>query len=330
MLAKVLKIFLKFSFGLWPLLALVYLVFLLNSKGRDLLESGFWGFASSGFFFTSVVIVLVLGFVNWYLEAGKWKFLLQPYHAVNIHQSLKIVLAGLSLGMLTPRRSGEWLTRSLYIPPAQRWNSVMQSIVGSMSQLMITLIFGLGALIFLFLTAAVQIPQNYSAMLWPSMLSLMAIALLIFVLTRTPLPALVFQKIPQLDMGKIKKAFTGKLFFGALGFSFLRYVVFVAQFVMLLFVFGNQAGVFFTFLGVSIVFLLMSAMPLSFLGDTIVRGPVAVFVFNDFFPHFLPLEITPNHPGAIIAATMLLWFINVLLPALLGVFFGFGLKKNKE
>ena len=56
-----------------------------------------------------LVIVLVLMFLNWYIEMKKWKILIEKIHPVSWKLALQSVLCGVAAGVFTPYRLGSFL-----------------------------------------------------------------------------------------------------------------------------------------------------------------------------------------------------------------------------
>ena len=48
-------------------------------------------------------------FIQWFVEAQKWRFLLCKVQYLKFGQSIKAIFSGLSVSFLTPNRTGEFL-----------------------------------------------------------------------------------------------------------------------------------------------------------------------------------------------------------------------------
>lgn len=273
--------------------------------------------------------IVFLGVLNWIVEAYKWKYLLEPHYSLSVAGSTKIVLAGLSLGLLTPKRAGEWFSRAAFVPAQIRWQAILQTFIGSISQLLVTIIFGSCSLILVFFIYSTQNEVLITAYIQYLIPVLLFVGFIIMLVFRSRFLNYIEKKIPGLKSGEIRKSFIGKPFKGALLLSSIRYLIFSLQFVLTLVLFGCSLSVFLILLGVCIVYLFLTLMPLSFIGDTVVRGPVAVFVFTDFFPLLIPHSTASSQSAGVLSATMLIWFINILLPALIGIVASFTLKSQK-
>src|SRR5215211_4547039 len=97
----------------------------------------------------NLVLVLVMMGVNWALEAWKWKLSVASIYPVSLLQSVKAVLSGVSFSVTTPNRVGEYLGRMLYMPEGSRLKSISVTLVGSLSQLLVTFLSGLAGFILL-------------------------------------------------------------------------------------------------------------------------------------------------------------------------------------
>ncbi len=95
-----------------------------------------------------IYLALLLVFVNWGVEARKWQVLMKPVESIGFFNAFKAVLAGLAFSMNTPNRIGEYGGRVLYVHEGHRWKAFSLTIIGSFSQLIVTLAMGLGGLVF--------------------------------------------------------------------------------------------------------------------------------------------------------------------------------------
>ena len=149
-LNKNIKIFLNYVLG--PLLFawLSYSVFKQIKDQPHLEES--WLNVKASFSDARVfnfILVIVLMFVNWSLEALKWKISVQSVQPVTFFRSLKAIFSGVSFSVTTPNRTGEYLGRVLYMDDGNRLRVISLTILGSISQLLVTIFFGLLGLLIL-------------------------------------------------------------------------------------------------------------------------------------------------------------------------------------
>ena len=269
-----------------------------------------------------IVIVLFLMFLNWFLEALKWRYMISKIEKVSIYTSLKAVFAGITVSSFTPNRVGEYGGRVFYLEKADRLKGVIITFIGSMSQLLITILFGSISFIIL------------SELLFESKIFFSAISkfkLLVFLLLFL-LNVFVFyffynvhSFISFFNLNKYINRFKQYIqtftiynsseLTNILLFSFSRYIVFSIQFLILLNVFEIDSSTFHSMLSVMLIFLVVSVIPTIVVAEIGVRGSVAIYVFSLF---------TINSIG-VFSSTLLLWIINLVIPSLIGIYFVFNL-----
>jgi hypothetical protein len=88
-------------------------------------------------------------FLNWSIEALKWKIVVKHIEDISFVTAFKGILAGVSLAINTPNRVGEYFGRMIYLSEGNRLRAITLTVVGSTSQLIITVIFGIIGLFFL-------------------------------------------------------------------------------------------------------------------------------------------------------------------------------------
>tara|TARA_B110000459_G_scaffold203357_1_gene259539 strand:- start:2122 stop:3099 length:978 start_codon:yes stop_codon:yes gene_type:complete len=269
-----------------------------------------------------IVIVLFLMFLNWFLEALKWRYMISKIEKVSIYTSLKAVFAGITVSSFTPNRVGEYGGRVFYLEKADRLKGVIITFIGSMSQLLITILFGSISFIIL------------SELLFESKILFSAISkfkLLVFLLLFL-LNVFIFyffynvhSFISFFNLNKYINRFKQYIqtftiynsseLTNILLFSFSRYIVFSIQFLILLNVFEIDSSTFHSMLSVMLIFLFVSIIPTIVVAEIGVRGSVAIYVFSLF---------TINSIG-VFSSTLLLWIINLVIPSLIGIYFVFNL-----
>ena len=96
-----------------------------------------------------LVLVFLMMFLNWLIEAIKWKFLIAKIEKVSILTSLRAVFSGITVSVFTPNRIGEYGGRVFCLEKADRIQGVLITILGSMAQLLTTIFFGSMGILFL-------------------------------------------------------------------------------------------------------------------------------------------------------------------------------------
>ena len=286
-------------------------------------------FHSVNFRFYSILVGLLM-LVNWLLEAFKWKYMIRKIEKVSIQNAFTAVLSGISVSVFTPNRTGEYFGRVFILQKARRWDAVFITILGSMCQLLVTILMGsMGLLLFFPFVLREFLHDNiflYYAIVFTIIL---ANVLLIFLYFNAALfshwAGLVFSKWVQKHPSFFEafSFYSSRELFIILIFSLFRYVVFSMQFFLLLRAFFVPVDYFHAMILASIIFFIMAAIPTVLLTEIGVRGSVSIFVFGLYFT---TATLNNSIELGILAASSLLWFINLAVPAMAGTFFVFRLK----
>ena len=273
-------------------------------------------------------IVFLLVFVNWGMEAKKWKLLIMPVQKISFFTAYKSVLSGVTLSLNTPNRIGEYGGRILYIKEGSRIKAISLSIAGSISQLIITLFMGCGGLVYLlFFQHKHEGPVMGLSVFWIEILlfiSTVVTAILILFFFRLSWLTRLVEKIPSAQKFvkyiNVLEEFTPKLLLRLLSLSFFRYIVFVIQYILLLQVL--HVDIFWTdgFWIISILFLVLAIVPSFAIADLGIRGKFSTELLGVY---------SANAIG-IIGTTFGIWFINLFIPAILGSIFILGIKFFKD
>ncbi|MCX6233037.1 MAG: lysylphosphatidylglycerol synthase domain-containing protein [Bacteroidetes bacterium] len=273
-----------------------------------------------------MTLMLLMMLVNWSIEAYKWRSLIIKIEKISFAKAFKAILAGLSVSTFSPNRIGDFLGRVFILQKANPWKAIFISILCSMSQLMITLFMGSVSIIIYILAFTHKQDIFSSYILWIFIgLLVFANFLLFSVFFNVSFISKLLYKIISDKWIKIKKYLRVYSYFkftelrNVLLFSLLRYLVFCTQFFLLLRFFGVPLHIFEGFLMISLIYFILSVIPSMTLAEIGIRGSVAVAVFDYYFNTTLNLNVHFNF--GVVAATSVLWLINIALPALIGNIF---------
>ena len=86
--------------------------------------------------------VLILGLINWALEAKKWQTLVNQIEKISFWEAYQGVLLGLSMGFISPFNLGDFAGKLWQLNSQNRSKSVGAVLMGNMIQTYITLFFG--------------------------------------------------------------------------------------------------------------------------------------------------------------------------------------------
>jgi len=89
----------------------------------------------------------------------------------------------------------------------------------------------------------------------------------------------------------------------------LKFLTYITQFYLILLFFGISIPPFTGLSAVALIYLILHFLPLPTVADMGLRGSVALWILKPY---------TTNDP-AIIFTTFLIWIINIMIPALIGL-----------
>lgn len=265
---------------------------------------------SSVYGILSIVCLLML--LNWFLEALKWKFLVRPIQRISVWRAVQSVFCGLTIAVFTPNRIGEYGGRVFFLAPRKRIFGIMAMAVGAVGQMVITNVLGALAIVW-FIGKFVQVNfWLYQALLFMAVLFSLFFIIFFFNiqwLYRLFASIRVLKKYHRFF--KIFSRYKRAELLKVLLFSLARFVVFTAQYCLIIKLLLPGISLFPMTMMIFILFFIQSALPSLDLLDIGVRSMTAAY----FFSYITSQEI------AIMASTACVWFVNLIVPAILGSVF---------
>jgi len=266
-------------------------------------------------FVLSLVVVMML--LNWFLEALKWRYITRVLSPITVYQAIESVFCGLTWAIFTPNRLGEYGGRVMFLPPRKRIHGVFSMAVGSLGQMVITNVLGIVALLWFGYTFLHMQIWMYLAAVCTG--ALVVSLLLIFYFNISWLVS-VLNSIKFLKqyhrffeiMNRYRVAELDRIMLYCLA----RFAVFTFQYYLILHLLVPQMPVLPMVMMVLILFFVQSILPSLDLLDVGVRGATATMFF----------AYITNQQVAVIAAVSSIWFINLIVPAILGSIFVFKMK----
>jgi hypothetical protein len=250
------------------------------------------------------IVLPVFAILNWSLEMKKWQYLVLKLEKHSFKEAAKGVMSGVAVSQLLPYRTGEYLGRLAFVKDENKIEAGILSVAGSFSQLLITLLFGIAAFVYLE-------PIPYPISFLVSFLAL----LLLLVFGYMYLPQ--FKALNQfVFFQKLKHALqllnTKDLIYLLL-MSFLRYISFVLPFSLLVLYFdlGIDSSVFYAMTAVACIYFLQTVSPNFILTDIAIRIGVSTLVFSGSMFEINTLDYVPG---------LVIYVFNVLIPMFIGAF----------
>ncbi len=269
----------------------------------------------------NVVAVILLMIINWSIEAIKWKISVSEIQKISFTKALRAVLSGVSFSVSTPNRVGEYLGRVLYMDDGNRLKTISVTIVGSISQLIVTIFMGLTGLVIL--RPYIQ-DEHVISSIWLSMIIYAGLGVLLFLtLFYFRLSWLIkwVDRLPGMKrfayLVKVLEGFNATLLLRILSLSLFRFIVFIIQYYLLFRLFDVEVSLWQTLWSVSVSFLVMAAIPTFAIAELGLKGKVSL-IFTGLF--------SENKAG-IIFTTAGIWVINLIIPAIIGSLMILSIKK---
>ena len=261
-----------------------------------------------------LIAALTLMPFNWLAETQKWYLFIRRYEPMSRWKALQAVLAGVTVSLFTPNRVGEYGGRILFVRPGNRWKAVITNLVGNFAQFMILLAAGCAG--------AILIMERFwhLELLYVQLFGLMAtiglaLMFLVYYNIRAFIP--VARKFPLLRRIKrfvkdlrVLEHFSRRELSGILKWAGIRYSIYATQYLCLLKFFDIKISLLEGYAGIATIFLLQTCVPLPPVTGLVARGNLAVQLWG---------QAGANELSSL-AATLTLWIINLILPALVGTF----------
>jgi len=272
--------------------------------------------------------VVCMMLVNWGIEARKWQVLVQHVQPFSFLASFKSVLSGCSITMLTPNRIGEYGGRVLYMADGNRIKGVSLAIVGSMSQLLVTLLMGCAGLVYLKLFSQ-QSKDGLPVLpeLWGNVLIYLSVTITVLLslfYLRIGWLVRMMEKVPALQKPvshiRVLDEFDNVQLIRIFSLSLGRYMVFVLQYLLLFKAMQVELGVVVGFWLIAVFYLVMAVAPtIGF-----VELPLRVTACWSLLQFY-----TDNELG-VGAAALGIWLINLVVPAIIGSLLLLSIKIVKD
>lgn len=264
--------------------------------------------------YAALGLVCLLMLVNWFVEAWKWKFICLQFQPISVGKAIESVFCGLAWAVFTPNRIGEYGGRVLFLNPKKRIFGVIGMAIGSVSLMVITNVVGILSLCW-FVHAYLGINGFWSVGVFILTLLYASFFIILYFKLRIVNDLLLkirfLQKYQRFfsillcyDQAKLRKIFL---------FSALRYLVFTSQYCLLMQILIPELPFIEMVMMIFLLFFVQSALPSLDLFDVGVRSITASYFFG-----FLT-----DQNVAIMAIAACIWFVNLIIPAVIGSFFTF-------
>jgi hypothetical protein len=254
--------------------------------------------------FALICCVLLMPF-NWLIEAVKWKYINDhhQYH-ISIGNAFRAVILGASAGLLSPGRWGEPVARAYYGGNDKIVSRTYWNLPGIAAQWSITILGGAAYLFF-------YGPNKLSPLLHVILFVLIGLVTLTLYYFHDQLLVTLFNYKPFQWLLKIKQPI---LFLNLktkqviISLTFVRFMVYLTQYVILIFYFSEQLSVPEIMLKMFFLFFLQSFSIFPGWIDIGIKGNIAIYLFASAFGSMSDL----------LFVILFIWILNLFIPALIG------------
>ena len=256
-------------------------------------KKSFWG----------ILFILSFSFFNRFFEILKWQNLVQVIEKISLSKATEQVLSALTASIFTPNGIGEYGAKALYFEKKEAKKIVFLNLICNGIQMILTIIFGAVGLLILGYGKWVLVISGIAFFLIVASFLFKKITIKGYSLNR------LFEKINE-----IPKPIHQKNIFLAV----CRYLIFSHQYYFLFLAFDVDLPYWSLMASISSVYFLASSLPTFQFLDFAVKGSVAVYFFGNL----------GVNEWIVVFISTLIWFLNVVLPVLIGSFYVFKFKSK--
>ncbi len=252
-----------------------------------------------------IAFLLFLTFWNRYFEILKWQNLAQEVQVISKIEATKQVLAALTLGVFTPVGVGEYVGKALYFEKKDAKKIVFLNLICNGIQVLITGLFGLIGMLLL------------GYYYWSILLILSCIVvIMISIFTKR----IIIQGHSIENFISRINAIPKKIHHKNILLGLCRYLVFSHQYYFLFVAFDVNLPYLILMASITTVYLLASIIPSFQFLDFALKGSLAVYFFG----------ILEVNEWVTVFVTTLMWFLNIVLPVIIGSYYVLIFKINSS
>ena len=254
-----------------------------------------------------IAFILLLSVLNRFFEILKWQNLVEFIHKISLGEATKQVLGALTAGLFTPNGVGEYAGKALFFDKGNTKKVIFLNLICNGIQMILTVIFGIFGL--LYFNAQYNVITTKTVAILFGFLILLFIVL--FSVKKITIKGYSIEKLIH-KINEIPKPIHQKNIF----LGICRYLVFSHQYYFLFLAFDVDLPYSTLIATISSVYFLASSLPTFQFLDFAVKGSVAVYFFG----------ILGVNEWIVIFISTLMWFLNVVLPVIIGTYYVLNFK----
>lgn len=251
--------------------------------------------------------LLMLTFLNRFLEILKWRTLASTLRPLSLKQAAAQVLAAVTAALFTPNGIGEYAAKALYFEKKQAKQIVFLNLVCNGVQLLLAVFGGIAGLVY-FNSNYRAVPQG---LLLIGLGLVASVILMIIALRKVAIKGYslhrVIAKVNSLPQPTHQKN---------LLFALLRYAVLMHQYYLLFLLFNVSTPYPLLMAAIAATYFVGSSLPSFQFLDFAVKGGIGVFFFG----------LMGVSEWIVVLVSTLIWLLNTVLPVIAGSYFVFRFK----
>jgi hypothetical protein len=260
---------------------------------------------------SGILFLLFLSFLNRFLEILKWQNLVSYFQKITLPQATAQVLGALTAGIFTPNGLGEYAGKALFFEKTSTKKIVFLNLICNGIQMLLTVVFGIFGL--LYFNANFNIITTKTVALLFGLVFIFLLAS--FFLKRITIKGYSLEKFVH-KINQIPKPIHQKnILLGV-----CRYLVFSHQYYFLFLAFDVHLPYLILMSAITSIYFLASSLPSFQFLDFAVKGSVAVYFFG----------LLGVNEWIVIFITTLMWFLNVVIPVLIGSYYVLNFKMRQR
>ena len=250
---------------------------------------------------TGIGFLLLLSVLNRFFEILKWQNLVSYLHKISLPEATKQVLGALTAGLFTPNGVGEYAGKALFFEKTYTKKIIFLNLICNGIQMILSVVFGTIGLWFLGYRKWVLVIIGLSIFF----------ILFSFLFKSIKIKGYSIEKLIH-KINEIPKSIHQKNIFLAI----CRYLVFSHQYYFLFLAFDVDLPYLTMMATIASVYFLASSLPTFQFLDFAVKGSVAVYFFG----------ILGVNEWIVVFISTLMWFLNVVLPVIIGSYYVMNFK----
>ncbi|KIA82628.1 lysylphosphatidylglycerol synthase domain-containing protein [Flavobacterium sp. AED] len=254
-----------------------------------------------------ISFILLLSVLNRFFEILKWQNLVGFFHKITLGEATKQVLGALTAGLFTPNGVGEYAGKALFFEKKDTKKVIFLNLICNGIQMILTVIFGVFGLLYFNAQYNVITPKTVALLFG----LLILVFLVSFLLKKFTIKGYSIERLIH-KINEIPKPIHQKNIFLAI----CRFLVFSHQYYFLFLAFDVDMPYLTVIATITSVYFLASSLPTFQFLDFAVKGSVAVYFFG----------ILGVNEWIVIFVTTLMWFLNVVLPVVIGSYYVLNFK----